>query len=463
MSEDLDNQLAYQRGVQAAIWGMPAVSLASLRDAMVRDLGARPGDVVYMSDLPLPRHELPTANDEVPFAIVMLDLRRGPMVVEVPAALETPAAMESPAKAAGFSFAGSAVDAWMVPLADLGAAGEDRRQAARYVFLPPGYDGAVPAGLHAVKSPTFDLYVSLRPVGVAPATVPERVEYVKRIRVAALAPHDPRAPAGEAQKGRYIDAHPKSWRTLPSYDMTFFERLARIVDREPFQERDAAMMGMVATLGIRKGAPFLPEGRMVRVLEQAVGEARRQMEHYFETPGLGCAPYRPDGQWVTGNRTPHDGATFMVDGKLLIDERAGGDRDLHRLRAQAAASGRSVLSARAAGRFGTTARRAERLPPAGAPARAGARPLVVARLRQGLEGIPYNQLDRVGVSSRDLRRFNTNADGSMDVYFGPEAPPGEGPNWVPTGGDFFLIFWLHGPEAAVLGRSFRMPDLERMH
>ena len=81
---------------------------------------------------------------------------------------------------------------------------------------------------------------------------------------------------------------------------------------------------MLATIGIRKGAPFLPEGRLVRALELAVKDARRQMEHYFETPGLGMAPYRPDGHWVIGNRTPHDGATFLVDGKLLIDERAGG-------------------------------------------------------------------------------------------------------------------------------------------
>ena len=66
--------------------------------------------------------------------------------------------------------------------------------------------------------------------------------------------------------------------------MSFFERLARTIDQEPFQEKDAAMTGMLASLGIRKGAPFLPEGRLVRVLERAVGEARRQMEHYFETP-----------------------------------------------------------------------------------------------------------------------------------------------------------------------------------
>ena len=44
---------------------MPAVSLASLRDATFRDLGARYNDVVYMAEPPLPRHELLT-NDEAP-------------------------------------------------------------------------------------------------------------------------------------------------------------------------------------------------------------------------------------------------------------------------------------------------------------------------------------------------------------------------------------------------------------
>ena len=208
MSEDLSHQLAYQRGVQAAIWGMPAVSLASLRDAMVSDLGARPGDVVYMSDLPLPRHELPTANDEAPFAIVMLDLSRGPMVVEVP-----------PALTSGFSFTGSAVDAWMVPLADLGVAGEDRGRGGRYVFLPPGYQGAVPEGLHAVRrrpsTSTSRYGRSARRRGRC-RTGRVREAHPRRAPLPAiLAPRDPRAPAGGAPKGRYIDAHPRSWRTLP--------------------------------------------------------------------------------------------------------------------------------------------------------------------------------------------------------------------------------------------------------
>ena len=39
------------------------------------------------------------------------------------------------------------------------------------------------------------------------------------------------------------------------------------------------------------------------------------------------------------------------------------------------------------------------------------------------------------------------ADGSMDVYFGPKAPPGKEANWVPTKIDsgFEVMFRFYGP------------------
>jgi hypothetical protein len=147
---------------------MPAVSLASLRDATFRDLGARYNDVVYMAELPLPRHEL-LANDEVPFVTVMLNLRKGPVVLEVPPAFP------------GIGFSGCAVDAWMVPLVDIGVAGEDAGRGGRYLFLPPGK--AVPSteGYLPVRSSTYDVHVSLRAVVSERITSAEIVEYAKRV------------------------------------------------------------------------------------------------------------------------------------------------------------------------------------------------------------------------------------------------------------------------------------------
>jgi hypothetical protein len=47
-------------------------------------------------------------------------------------------------------------------------------------------------------------------------------------------------------------------------------------------------------------------------------------------------------------------------------------------------------------------------------------------------------------NSADVQK---NADGSVDVSFGPTAPAGKESNWVPTGGrDFEVLFRFYGPE-----------------
>jgi len=43
---------------------------------------------------------------------------------------------------------------------------------------------------------------------------------------------------------------------------------------------------------------------------------------------------------------------------------------------------------------------------------------------------------------------------SVDLYFGPSAPPGKEANWLPTAGeDFFLILRLYGPEKAFFEKA----------
>jgi hypothetical protein len=57
-----------------------------------------------------------------------------------------------------------------------------------------------------------------------------------------------------------------------------------------------------------------------------------------------------------------------------------------------------------------------------------------------------------------------NADGSVDVYFGPKAPAGKEGNWVPTDakGEFEVIFRLYGPEKPLFDKTWKLPDVERV-
>ena len=43
-----------------------------------------------------------------------------------------------------------------------------------------------------------------------------------------------------------------------------------------------------------------------------------------------------------------------------------------------------------------------------------------------------NPLDRAGLDSLHKDTMKMNADGSVDLYFGPSAPAGLETNWIPT-------------------------------
>jgi hypothetical protein len=57
-----------------------------------------------------------------------------------------------------------------------------------------------------------------------------------------------------------------------------------------------------------------------------------------------------------------------------------------------------------------------------------------------------------------------NADGSADIFFGPEAPVGKEPNWVPTSaeGQFEVLFRFYAPEKALFDKTWMLPDIERI-
>jgi hypothetical protein len=58
-----------------------------------------------------------------------------------------------------------------------------------------------------------------------------------------------------------------------------------------------------------------------------------------------------------------------------------------------------------------------------------------------------------------------NADGSVEIYFGPKAPSGKESNWVPTSADgkFEVLVRFYGPEKALSEKTWKLPDIERIN
>jgi hypothetical protein len=67
------------------------------------------------------------------------------------------------------------------------------------------------------------------------------------------------------------------------------------------------------------------------------------------------------------------------------------------------------------------------------------------------------------VSSQN-KALQVNADGSVDVYFGPKAPSGKESNWVQTipGKAWFTILRLYGPLEPWFNKTWRPDDIRRV-
>jgi hypothetical protein len=440
----IDYEMKVERAAQAAIWAIPAVAIWDVAVAAKRDLGGDVGDVIYLSKPMVSRHGFLTANDVTPYVIASLTTKNGPLVVEVPAAGD---------KAAYF---GSFLDPWQVPIGDVGLSGDDKGKGGKYLFVPPDYTGAIPDGYLVYRLKTYALEVAFRPVAKNGGTIDEVVEYGKLLKIYPL------SEAANPRKTRFIDAYPKKWNTLPTYDINYFKDLNTIIQKEPVLDRDKAMMGLLASIGIEKGKPFAPDAETTKALEEGARRAYAWMQHYFTTPGMSCAPMWEGNQWQVWNLSKDQakqGFPFVTEDRLLIDERAGyyffatalpknlggdtfyltGLRDNH----GALFNGTSTYRLRV---------------PKDAPARDFWSAIVYSMKTKGfIEG-----RDRVGLSSKDAGKMKANADGSVDVYFAPKPPAGQEANWIPTGEDFFLLFRLYGPEKPIFDKTWKLGDVERV-
>ena len=352
---------------------------------------------------------------------------------------------------------GSAIDSWQVPLVDIGPAGEDGGQGGRYLFLPPAHTGDVAEGYIVVPSPTYYVHVALRPVTTAQGTLEDAVAYAQRLQTYPL------AQAASPPANRYIDGFPRVWQTLPTFDVSFLALLAQVLAEEPAQPKDAALLGMLASIGIAKGTPFTPDDARAALLTEAVQAGAAAMQDYFINQAFEA--HWPSLHWLATKRDPNYGYSFYGDGILDYDRRAGGftywatwapkrlgepgklpasyyfkafrDRDgalfqgehTYRLRVPGDVPTRDFWS------------------------------LVVYEL--ATNAFIHNEQNRVGLSSYDKDGLQVDADGAVEVYIGPAAPAGKEANWIPTAGkDFWLIFRCYGPQAALFDKSWTFNDVE---
>lgn len=445
---DTARGIAVQRACQAAVWAMPAVSTWDIANGIIQDLGGKVGDVVSLSAPMTSTHGFLTANDVVPYVVAALSTADGPLVVEVPPATDR------------VNLFGTFINAWMQPLADVGERGTDEGRGGKYLFLPAGYDGDVPAeGYFVIPLDGYSVNFAFRPVSRGDGTVADAVAHVR----ATLKVY-PLAEAESPPDMTFLDASGKPWDTLPYYNRTFFSDLWNVVQNEPVRERDKAMIGLLRSIGIEKGKPLETGEDWGTIYDDGAQCAFDYLQDAFVTPGVVLRPYYDgDNQWQGANLPPEQakaGFPFEEDGVPLIDSRAYAYFWATYFPKVLGGSSFYLMSLRDSDGDLLTGTDTYRLTvPADTPAQDFWSAIAYSMVSKGF----IRNADRVGLSSRDLDDMTVNEDGSVDLYFAPEAPAGQEANWVPTGEDWFSIFRFYGPGEAVFDKSFVLPDFEKVN
>jgi hypothetical protein len=254
----------------------------------------------------------------------------------------------------------------------------------------------------------------------------------------------------------------KSFNTLHAQDITFFEEVNEVVQEEPAAAWDPEVLGLLAAIGIEKGTPFAPDARMQKILSDAAAwGTAAQRTILFRNRAENVVIWPGSKSWEIGFAGgSHE---FDKDGARLINERtrfhfyATGITPAM-VRPPVGAGSQYVIGLRDDKGNALDGRKTYRVHiPPNIPARRFWDITVYDNQTRSLiqTDNPYP-----GVSSSDPG-IQRNADGSYEVFFGPEKPDGE-VNWIQTvpGKGFNLLWRIYGPEQEWYDKKWRPGEIE---
>ncbi|MCO5189682.1 MAG: DUF1254 domain-containing protein [Anaerolineae bacterium] len=440
-AERLFDELDFQRAVQVYLWALPAMNVDAMRRGSEAAFGAGNHILPVWKDRLNTSTKVTTPNSDVVYAMSYLDLKAGPLVINVPPQLQ-----------------GMLDDFWHRPLCDVGFVGPDKGQGGKYLVLPPDFDDEAPGGYFTFTSPTYRVFLFWRGFLVDGKT-DEAVQLIEQTKIYPLGQED-RAPTMV-----FPNASEKPTHMLLTHDITYFEALKDFIDYEPVDREDFAMRGMLATLGIIKGEPFDPDERMRGILERAANVAWRiaSVQRYERRiPGTRRYPDRQYDEGFIGGSELFEGDTYLnFDSRTAFFRFAYSSSPAMVVDMVGKGSKYPVTFKDADGNF-LNGRHTYKLhlPPGIPAANFWAVTLYDAETAAGVD-YPGQAIPSIN-SMDDLQ---VNNDGSIDLYFGPDSPGGTPKtNWIGTvdGLGFFMVLRLYSPTAPYFDKSWKPDDLVRI-
>ena len=458
----LREELLFQRATQAYLWALPLINTLGMKFGSEAVFGAGYNVLPIWKKRLDAKTLVTTPNSDVIYAMSYVDLGKdGAVVFEAPPQLQ-----------------GILLDFWQRPIpvdggkffGDVGLPGPDAGKGGKFLLLPPGYKGTVPGGYYVYRSATNNVFVFLRSFYQDPKNLTPAVALVEKSKIYPLNNKDAAKPM------TFPDGSGVTANMLPRSDATAFDQIKWLLDSEGEQLADPDGLGSLAAIGILKGKPFKPDTDTRAILDRAAKtgyKMSRVIGFEDRVSGRDFHMY-PDRQWLNpmADATPENPTSVFelgwkrTDGGYLdLDTRIWFFADYYSISpgmlSQIPGQGAKYLvgfvdstgiplSGRSNYRL--------KLPPNVPAANFWSVTLYEAENASGLaNGQPFPSL-----GSRD--KPTPNADGSTDIYLGPEAPSGKEGNWLstPPGRGYFAILRLYGPTEAAINKSWKPGDIERI-
>jgi hypothetical protein len=436
------DNLDFVRGVEAFLSGIPAASVYAACEGLSQAGAKRNGGITITEDLLDARTLMLTPNSTTVYVILCLDLKDGPMVVDIPPGV-----------------LGPVDDAFSRYVTDVGLVGPDKGKGGKYLFVPPAYTGKLPAqGYFVTKPRTYGILMFFRAF-VTDGDIAAAAKGVKaKARVYPLsAVNNPPLPT-------FVNISGLQFNSIHANTFHFYEETNAVVQHEPADAFDPEIVGLFASIGIKKGKPFAPDERMKSILTDAIAVANATARAILFAPRDERTKFYPDRQWST---TFIGGSyAFLNDGERMLDARtmfhyyAAGITPAMAFSKPGTGSAYAYAARDSMGRYLDGGKTYKITLPAPIPAGQFWSFMVYdGQTRSMLE----TDQKLAGLDSND-KKIKKNADGSVTVWFAPKAPVGQEGNWVQTmpGKGWNSLFRLYAPLEPWFDKTWKPGDFERV-
>jgi hypothetical protein len=443
-AEKVLEHLMFLRGVEVFLNGLPMASAEALRLGFA-SIGVTEAHHIIVTDKLMDSNPLfLTANTDTVYAFNAFDLEKtGPLVIEVPRGTGP----------------GTVNDAFFRFVVDMGAPGPDKGQGGKYLILPPGYKDEEPEGYFIARSPSYNNMFILRGFLVDGKPDAAARMFSEQVKIYPLS-EKANPPRMVITSGSRV-----TYNTIHANDFTFYEEMAHVLDKEPLDFIDPELRGLFSSIGLQKGKKFDPDPQLKKTLTEAVAVGNATARAIiFRTPHKEAYLYK-NSYWkeafIGGSyewlKDGGEGGRYL-DARTLFFYGATVNTPAMVLKMVGLGSQYAITTQDSEGNIFDGAKTYKLTIPANVPAK-DFWSVVIYDPQTRSELQTSNPFPSKNSKSDSMVE---NADGSVELYFGPKAPRGKEQNWIETvpNKSWFPILRIYGPLDPWFDKTWRPGEIE---